>query len=222
MLITGDGLWNFVKGNKCDNSGASPIKKDCIAYTDPKVKATILNDQFTCSSVFTKEDTTSFPSLRKSSYPDMDNFEVHVNGVQKLLQDLNPHKASGPDCIPSKLLKKTAAEIAPALTLVYQASLRQEEVPNDWNHANVTPLFKKGDRSDASNYRSISLTSVCSKVMELILHSQIVKHMEAHDKLTNKQHGFRKRRSCESQLNGKRYRTLQRDFMMVNRLMWCC
>ena len=58
----------------------------------------------------------------------------------------------------------------------------------------------KKDRSDASNYRPISITSMCSKVVEHILHSQIIKHMEAHDMLTDQQHGFRKRRSCKSQL----------------------
>ena len=60
--------------------------------------------------------------------------------------------------------------------------------------------MKKGDLNDASNYRSISLTSVSSKVMEHLLHSQIMNHLEAHGILTDQQHGFRKKRSCESQL----------------------
>ena len=69
------------------------------------------------------------------------------------MQNLNPHMASGPDSVPSTLLEETAVEIAPALTLVYQASRQQGEVPSDWKHANATLLFKYGDRSDASNYR---------------------------------------------------------------------
>ena len=77
--------------------------------------------------------------------------------MQKLLQNLNPHKASGPGNIPSRLLKETAAEIAPALTLLFQSSLQQGEVPEDWKLANVTHLFKKGDKNNASNYMPISL-----------------------------------------------------------------
>ncbi|MFC1375539.1 MAG: reverse transcriptase family protein [gamma proteobacterium symbiont of Ctena orbiculata] len=64
----------------------------------------------------------------------------------------------------------------------------------------MTPIFKKGDRSSPANYRPISLTSVCSKVMEHILHSQVMKHLEANGILSDQQHGFRKRRSFESQL----------------------
>ena len=65
----------------------------------------------------------------------------------------------------------------------------------------MTPIFKKGDRSSPANYRPISLTSVCSKAMEHILHSQVMKHIEAHGILSDQQqHGFLKRRSCESQL----------------------
>ena len=203
-LVTGDAktskkLWTFVKGKRCDSSGVSPLKKDGIAYSDPKIKATLLNEQF--SSDFTKADKANAPSLGKSPYPDVQAFDVHNNWVQKLLQNLNPHKASGPDNIPSRLLKETAAEIAPALTLLFQSSLQQGEVPENWKLANVTPLFKKGDKNDASNYRPISLTSVCSKLLEHILHSQIMKHLENHTILTDQQHGFRKQRSCESQLS---------------------
>ena len=64
----------------------------------------------------------------------------------------------------------------------------------------MTPIFKKGDRSSPANYRPIPLTSVCSKAMEHILHSQVMKHLEAHAILSDLQHGFRKRRFCENQL----------------------
>ena len=194
-LVTGDVktskmLWNFVKGKRCDSSGISPLKKDGIVYSDPKINVTFLNEQF--SSVFTKEDKATALLLGKSPYPDVQAFDVHNIGVQKLLQNLNPHKASGPDNIPSRLLKETAAEIALASTLLFQSSLQQGEVPEDWKLANVTPLFKKGDKTDASNYRPISLTSVCNKLLEHILHSQIMKHLENHTILTDQQHGFRK------------------------------
>ena len=80
--------------------------------------------------------------------------------------------------------------------------VQQGEVPEGWKLANVTPLFKKGDKNDTSNYRPISPTSVCvcSKLLEHILHSKIMKHLENHTILTDQQHGIRKRRSCESQL----------------------
>ena len=86
------------------------------------------------------------------------------------------------------------------LTLIFQASLSQACVPDDWKQALVAPIFKKGDKSTPANYRHISLTSVCCKIMEHIMHSQIMQHMEDLNILSDAQHGFRKRRSCETQL----------------------
>jgi hypothetical protein len=51
-------------------------------------------------------------------------------------------------------------------SLVRAASINQGKVPEEWKSANITPLFKKGDRSAPVNYHPASLTSVCSKVME--------------------------------------------------------
>ena len=90
--------------------------------------------------------------------------------------------------------------MAPALTIIYQASLDQGQVPDDWRSAYVTPLFKKGDKAKVSNYRPVSLTSVCCKVVEHIIHSQVINHLEANNILSDEQHGFKKHRSCESQL----------------------
>ena len=62
------------------------------------------------------------------------------------------------------------------------------------------PIFKKGNRSSAVNYRPISLTSILCKLCEHIVHSTISTHLDCNSILTNAQHGFRKRRSCETQL----------------------
>ena len=77
---------------------------------------------------------------------------------------------------------------------------QQATVPEEWRKANVVPIFKKGDHAAASNYRPVSLTSICSKVMEHIVSSQVMRHLDLNNILDNAQHGFRKRRSCESQL----------------------
>ena len=91
---------------------------------------------------------------------------IDINGVVELLKTLKPYKASGPDEIPAYLLKETSKEIAPALTFIFQASLQQSSIPSDWKKANVVPLFKKGDRAAPSNYRPVSLTCICSKILE--------------------------------------------------------
>ena len=70
----------------------------------------------------------------------------------------------------------------------------------DWLSANVSPIFKKGDRGLASNYRSVSLTCVCCKLMENILVRHMLRHFDDENIISDKQHGFRKGHSCETQL----------------------
>ena len=70
-------------------------------------------------------------------------------------------------------------------------SLNTGTLPNDLLTANITPVYKKGNRSVLSNYRPISLTSVCNKVMEHIVFHSIMQHVQDHGILSEFQHGFR-------------------------------
>ncbi len=62
-------------------------------------------------------------------------------------------------------------------------------------------LIQTGDRTDPSNYRPVSITSTPCQPFEYILHKRIMNHLDANVILTDTQHNFRFRRSCESQLN---------------------
>ena len=190
-------LWSYVKSLRRD-CGVAPLKNDGVMYTENNAKANILNQQF--SSVFTREDIQTMPVLPNSPYPDIMNITVNIQGVAKLLSDLNPNKACGPDNISPRLLKEIANEIAPSLALLFQASLQQNTIPASWKKALVTPIFKKGERYKPANYRPISLTSICSKILEHIVHHHIISYLETQGILSNAQHGFRKKRSCDTQL----------------------
>ena len=91
---------------------------------------------------------------------------------------------------------------APILQVIFQRSLDTWRVPNDWSTAFVCPLFKKGDTSLPSNYRPFSLTSILCKVLllEHMVASNVVSHMDKHNLLYDLQHCFRSKRSCETQL----------------------
>ena len=81
------------------------------------------------------------------------------------MQNIRPHKANGPNYLPAHFLKEVANEIAPVLTIIFQASLDQESLPAIWKTAAVAivPILKKGKKSDSCtvyNYRPISLTCI--------------------------------------------------------------
>ena len=167
-------------------------------HADPLDKSNILIRQY--ESTFTREDEANIPQPEGQPYPPIPDIDISREGVLKLLKKINPNKASGPDMIPARILKDLAEELAPILTEIFQRTLADGEVPVDWRSANVTAIFKKGDRFNASNYRPVFLTSLCCKLQEHIIVSSTLKHLEHHKILTDCQHGFRARRSCETQL----------------------
>jgi len=97
------------------------------------------------SSVFTttREDDGPLPSVGTSPFPDAPDITVSPAGVRKLLQQLQPHEEMGPDQIPTKLLKVGAQELTPGITLLFQASIDQHTIPQEWKKANYLPSKKE-------------------------------------------------------------------------------
>ena len=86
------------------------------------------------------------------------------------------------------------------LTEIFRKSLRSGEVPEDWRRANITCIFKKGNKQDPGNYRPVSLTSVICKLLESNIREEIMNHLSKHNLLSDSQFGFRKNRSTILQL----------------------
>ena len=192
-------FWKYVKAKRNDNIGVAALKDNGTLHHDSKTKANLLNRQF--KSVFTKSDENdSLPTVKNCNYPSIENITINVKGVENLLSSLKVNKASGPDNIPNMILKTCSKELSPALTNIFQQSLDTGTLPRDWKNANVCPIFKKGNKHMASNYRPVSLTSVCCKILEHIICKHILNHLDKHNILTSLQHGFRSNHSCESQL----------------------
>ena len=166
--------------------------------TDTLDKANICNRQF--QSAFTRETDDEIPSKGTSPFTPTGEITVDSNRVLKLLNNLKIHKAPGPDGLSARVLKICSSEIAPILALIYNETLAQGTVPDDLRQANVAPIFKKGEKYDAANYRPVSLTCICCKTLEHIIVSNINKHIAFESILADCQHGFRSQRSCETQL----------------------
>jgi hypothetical protein len=98
------------------------------------------------------------------------------------------------------LVKELAEQIAVPLSVIFNKSLQEGVVPPDWKLANVSPIFKKGNRTSASNYRPISLTSIICRLMESILRDAIVEHLKSNNLIRGSQHGFMPHRSCLTNL----------------------
>ena len=86
-------------------------------------------------------------------------------------------KTAGPDNLQLTLLKDTAEKIAMPIAVMFEMPLTSNVLPSDWKQANIKPIFKKGRKTQASNYCPISLTSVVCKVLESIISDALVSHL---------------------------------------------
>ena len=194
-------FWSFIKHSRRDSMGVGSLKKDGTTISHPRDKANILNMQF--QSVFTRDnpDAQDIPMM-SSPFATIDDIQITRAGIKRMLDQLKIHKAPGPDGITPRVMKELSEPVASILTIIFKKSYESGEIPDDWKCANITPIYKKGSKYDASNYRPISLTCISSKLMEHIIASSIMRHADNHNILYPLQHGFRDRRSCETQLLG--------------------
>nr|VZI05818.1 unnamed protein product [Spirometra erinaceieuropaei] len=113
---------------------------------------------------------------------------------------LEESKSPGPDEIPAKILKELAGEFSRPLSMLFHTSFETGYLPPDWKSAWITPLYKGGSRVSANNYRPVSLTSICCKIMKKIIKQQLMQFLEQNHLHSDSQHGFRKGRSCVTNL----------------------
>ena len=192
-------FWAYVKSQRTENSGISDLVDRNRTFYRAKDKADHFNDKY--SQAFSEPcDTTYPPPNFSDSSNTLNQITVSKKGVLTLLQNIKENKATGPDEIPGKFLKICAFELHEVFTILFQTSLDLGVVPDEWKVAHIFPLFKKGDKTKAENYRPISLTSISCKLLEHIVHSTVMGFLDSNEILSPFQHGFRQKRSCESQL----------------------
>ena len=162
-------------------------------------KAECLNNFF--ASVYTAEDTSQIPTIPpRQVHTPMENIIVTKDKVLSKLNNLNITKAQGPDGIHPCMLYELRNELAEPLTILFNKSLEERTVPKDWKEAQITPIFKKGNRNAPTNYRPVSLTSVVCKVLESIIKAHMMEHLLSNDLISERQHGFVPKKGCSSNL----------------------
>ncbi len=198
-------FWKYAKSKMKMREGVSELRgpddrdgTPTIAKTD-REKAETLSGCF--SSVFTDEPAGPTPQLpdRVIESP----FEIPPiteKQIKEYLNNLDPTKAAGPDKVHPRVLRELSEVLAKPLQTIFNSSLRTGVVPKAWKRANISAIFKKGDRSDPANYRPISLTSIVCKIFEKFMRTWILDHMERNNLLSPQQYGFLPGRSTTLQL----------------------
>ena len=112
--------------------------------------------------------------------------------VERAIKALNNSKSPGADRIPVKILKDAVNLVSKPLTLIYNVSLERGIFPKIWKLARVTPIHKAGTKTDVNNYRPISVLSVVSRILEKIVHDQLMEFLKGQNRLCLNQFAFQK------------------------------
>ena len=103
---------------------------------------------------------SDLPRINEIANPNL-SCEISTAETRLIIDNIDVNKGSGPDNISGRILKECSREISPSLTVLFNLSLTLGKMPENWKLANVSPIFKKGERKNCCNYRPISL--LCSK-----------------------------------------------------------
>uniref|UniRef100_A0A1I8C1E2 Reverse transcriptase domain-containing protein n=1 Tax=Meloidogyne hapla TaxID=6305 RepID=A0A1I8C1E2_MELHA len=175
-----------------DKNG-NPCRTDfdkCNAMALTFQKAFIRRD---FSNLFTVSYSTKFGEK-------ISDIDFNVLDVFNLLRKLPSKNSTSPDSIPYILLKKCAFTLSPVISDLFRLILDEGEIPEIWQKSIIIPLFKKGDRTLADNYRPISLTSTICRVFERLLAEKLIDFLNLHDFFCVDQFGFLRKRSTVTQL----------------------
>ena len=172
-------LFSLLKNSKQESKGTAPLKKDGKLYSDTVDKANILNSQF--QSVFTPKSPLKLSQLAYmsvqdlsdrgvidpsqvqgeslSSTPHMESISISVNGIAKLLKDLNPHKAAGPDQIKPLVLQSQFQSVFTPKSPLKLSQLAYMSVQDLSDRGVIDPSQVQGESlSSTPHMESISIS----------------------------------------------------------------
>lgn len=192
-------FYKYVNNKIISKTGIGIVKNNTgdMLHADND-KAECFNSFF--SSVFTP-DNNKIPSIEAKALPNsIVDVTFAYEDVVKAIHSIKAKKSAGPDGLSSSFLKGLAASISFPLMLIFSQSFQTGQLPEVWKTAVVTPVHKKGLVCDVNNYRPISLTSVCCKLMESIIKKQVLDYFLSKSIISKHQHGFLSRHSTQSQM----------------------
>ena len=194
-------FYKFVNKKLSSKTGVAPLRdsQGNLTLSDLE-KATILNEYF--QSAFTIDNglMPNFPSRVTPENHKFDDIEINPTIVQRTMLKLKRSLSAGPDNLPPLFLRNASNSLSFPLAILFRSFFDQKKLPTEWKHSIITPKFKKGDPSAASNYRPIALTVVCSKIFESIISNELLNYLAKKDLITKHQHAFLKKHSTTTNL----------------------
>ena len=191
-------FYNYINKFSKSKTPVGPLRNDKGELVqEPERIADLLSIQY--SSVYTVPSEK--PASSNTEVPvTIEDIKFDIADIAQAIDDLKPTAAAGFDGFPAQLLKKCRDALSIPLFILWRNCLDKQEVPSALKHAMITPIYKGKSKLDAENYRPVALTSHIIKIFERVVQKNLVHHFEEANAFNDSQHGFRRGRSCLSQL----------------------
>ena len=209
-------IWGCIKSylnwNKQSGAPTMLVDKNGKPETSPKRLAELQNDFYITKVSKIREVLPKGGEplkvlqgmMKERQRPDItQNLEfraVSPEEIDKILGSLKNSKSSGLDWIDTHILKMSKNVILPALTKIVNLSIKTNTFPTSWKNAKIVPLYKGKDanRTSPKSYRPVAILPIASKILERVIHNQILEHMEKNQFWHPNHHAYRKSRSTET------------------------
>jgi exonuclease III len=192
----GKATWNIIKtnsGRSLNSTQITAIQHNDRLVIDPQEIANVFNNYFIDITQRNINQNYTCPFDRVTRTIFIEPTDPHE--IVKIIKSLRNTRSVGIDNINVRTLKAIANEIAVPLAHVANLSFEQGHFPTKIKFAIIKPLFKKGIRTDISNYRPVALLPVISKIFEKAMYTRILKYLNKNHILCAEQSGFRKGKS---------------------------
>ena len=130
-------------------------------------------------------------NINTSEDPD----EFTLEEILSVVKNINVHKGSGIDYVPTFALKDCFEVICPQHTYMFNQSLIMGVFPESWSVATITPIPKSGNKCLVNNWRPISIIPLVGKLLEKLCVKLLNSHLDLNNILVEEQYGFRPKKS---------------------------
>ena len=211
--IKRDSKYFFKYTKKHKQSPSSPsllVDKNNNTITDDKAIADLLQSQF--KSVFSSPiTTTDYKKYFSGNLPvecPLSDLIVTDEDIVGAINEMKSSSSCPKQNIPARVFKECKFSLCTPLRIFWNKSFEQGVIPQCYKNQIIIPLYKKGPKSEASNFRPISLTPHEIKIIERVIRKKLVEYFEKNAFFKSNQHGFRQMRSCSTQLLSHTYNIL--------------
>ena len=135
-----------------------------------------------------------------AAYDVLERIDMNTKEIKKAIRSTKRTSAAGPDGLQMAVYSESCSYILEPLQTLFNTINTSGKIPTNFKLARVIMIHKKNSKQEMGNYRPISMENHIAKIWERVLNDRLMLHLNRHNRLTRRQHGFRPKRGCHTNL----------------------